>query len=59
MVYIIYYLLAGLAVSAYLEHSLRRMGDGVKMSERAVAIGLWPVILTVFIIYFFGEIFRK
>ena len=50
---ILYYLLVGTVVGFFLERAVVATGNHLSLLERASVITLWPIMLVVFIVYFF------
>jgi len=53
------YLLAGLVISFVIEHVIRWSGNDVNLGERFWMIGLWPIMIVVFLVYFVKGILDK
>jgi hypothetical protein len=50
---ILYYLLVGTIVGFFLEKAVVATGNHLSLLERASVIILWPIMLAIFIFYFF------
>lgn len=53
------YLFIGTIVGLFLETAIRMSSQSVNMSERFWFITLWPLMLLIFLYYFFKHIFFK
>jgi len=51
------YLFIGTIVGLFLETTIRIEGQSVNMSERFWMITVWPLMLSIFLYYFFKHIF--
>ena len=51
------YLFIGTIVGLFLETTIRMDGQSVNMSERFWMITVWPLMLSIFLYYFFKHIF--
>jgi hypothetical protein len=51
------YLFIGTIVGLFLETTIRMDGQSVNMSERFWIITVWPLMLSIFLYYFFKHIF--
>lgn len=51
------YLFIGTIVGLFLETTIRMDGQSVNMSERFWIITIWPLMLSIFLYYFFKHIF--
>jgi len=51
------YLFIGTIVGLFIETTIRMDGESVNMSERFWVITIWPLMLSIFLYYFFKHIF--
>lgn len=51
------YLFIGTIVGLFIETTIRMDGESVNMSERFWVITIWPLVLSIFLYYFFKHIF--
>lgn len=51
------YLFIGTIVGLFIETTIRMDGQSVNMSERFWMITVWPLMLSIFLYYFFKHIF--
>jgi hypothetical protein len=51
------YLFIGTIVGLFIETTIRMDGQSVNMSERFWVITVWPLMLSIFLYYFFKHIF--
>lgn len=51
------YLFIGTIVGLFIETIIRMDGESINMSERFWVITVWPLMLSIFLYYFFKHIF--
>lgn len=51
------YLFIGTIVGLFIETTIRMDGESINMSERFWVITIWPLMLSIFLYYFFKHIF--
>jgi len=59
ILFIAQYLLVGIIMSFLIEHAIRWSGNDVNLGERFWMIGLWPIMIAVFLVYFIKGILGK
>jgi len=55
--YLWIYLFIGTIVGLFIETTIRMNGESVDMSERFWMISVWPLMLSIFLYYFFKHLF--
>ena len=55
--YLWIYLFIGTIVGLFIETTIRMDGESVNMSERFWMITVWPLMLSIFLYYFFKHLF--